>query len=154
MKSKTVKIFISTLIAQILFISVPSHSYAKDTLYIITNTKNTTQSLSKQDIQNIFLGKIQSFPNGTPAKPVNLSKGSPSRKAFMEEILKKTERSWRSHWARLLFTGKGKPPKEYKNPQKIIDFVSEKPQAIGYIIGDIRKNSGVSVLMKIPLKQD
>ncbi|OUR93814.1 hypothetical protein A9Q81_15195 [Gammaproteobacteria bacterium 42_54_T18] len=151
MKSKTVKTFIATLIAQILFISAPSHSYARDTLYIITNTKNATQSLSKQDIQNIFLGKIQSFPNGNPAKPVNSSKGSPSRIAFMEEILKKTERSWRSHWARLLFTGKGKPPKEYQNPQDIIDAVAQKKQAIGYVIGNIDKNSNITILMKITI---
>ena len=152
MKSKTVKIFIGTLIAQILFISMPSHSYARDTLYIIANAKNPTHSLSKQDIQNIFLGKIQSFPNGEPAKPVNLSKGSASREAFMKEILKKNERSWRSHWARLLFTGKGKPPKEYKSTQDIIDLVEKKQQAIGYIIGDIEKNTNITVLLKIHLQ--
>ena len=151
MKSKTVKIFISTLIAQILFISVPSHSYARDTLYIITNAKNPTLSLSRQDIQNIFLGKIQSFPNGNPAKPINLSKGSTSREAFMKEILKKNERSWRSHWARLLFTGKGKPPKEYQEPQDIIDFVAKKQQAIGYLIGNIEENDNITVLLKIHL---
>ena len=151
MKSKTVKIFISTLIAQILFISVPSHSYARDTLYVITNTKNATKSLSKQDIQNIFLGKIHSFPNGNPVKPVNSSKGSSSRKIFMKEIMKKNERSWRSHWARLLFTGKGKPPKEYQNPQDIIDAVAQKKQAIGYVIGNIDKNSNITILMEITI---
>ena len=151
MKSKTVKIFISILIAQILFISVPSYSYARDTLYIITNTKNPTYSLSKQDIQNIFLGKIQSFPNGKPAKPINLSKGTASREAFMKKILKKNERSWRSHWARLLFTGKGKPPKEYKERQEIINLVAQKEQAIGYLIGNIDKNSNITVLMEIPI---
>ncbi len=151
MKSKIVKIFIGTLIAQILFTSVPSHSYARDTLYIITNAKNPTQSLSKQDVQNIFLGKIRSFPNGIPAKPVNLSKGSASRKAFMKKILKKDERSWRSHWARLLFTGKGKPPKEYQEPQDIVDLVEKKQQAIGYLIGNIEENANITVLLKIHL---
>lgn len=151
MKPRSVRIFIGTLIIQVLFISAPSHSYARDTLYIITNAKNPTHSLSKQDIQNIFLGKIQSFPNGKPAKPVNLSKGSASRVAFMKEILKKNERSWRSHWARLLFTGKGKPPKEYQKTQDIIDLVAQKQQAIGYVIGNIDKNSNITILMEIPI---
>ena len=152
MKSRTVKIFIGTLIAQILFISAPSHSYARETLYIIANAENPTHALSKQEVQNIFLGKIQSFPNGKPAKPVNQSKGSASREAFMKEILKKNERSWRSHWARLLFTGKGKPPKEYKSTQDIIDLVEKKQQAIGYVIGDIEENSNITVLLKIHLQ--
>lgn len=93
----------------------------------------------------IFLGKTKSFPNSEQVIPVNLAKGTVSRKAFMQDVLV----SFRSQWARLLFTGKGKPPKEYRNPQDVINLVSQTQQAIGYVVGDRVEQKGINVLMKI-----
>ena len=145
-----IKIFVSILVLQVVFISVPAFSYAESMLYIITNEKNPIQSLSKHEIRHIFLGEIKSYPNGKPVSPIFLVKGSISRKVFMRELIRKNERRWRSHWARLLFTGKGMPPVELENTDDVMNMVSQQQYAIGYFVGELKGNAGIKVLMEIP----
>ena len=110
-------------------------AHADDVLYVVGHSSHSAKTLSKQEIQNIFLGRIRSFPNGQAVTPMNLRKGSEGRRIFMEKILKINEFTWRSNWVRLLFTGKGKPPKELQNAQAVIDYVSQKKSALAYFIG-------------------
>ena len=147
-----IKIFISIFILWIIVVSMPVFSYAEESmLYIITNEKNTVQSLSKHEIRNIFLGEIKSFPNGKSVSPVFHVKGSVSREVFMREIVRKNERKWRSHWARLLFTGRGLPPVELENTDEVVNMVSHKQDSIGYFVGELKGHVGIKVLMEIPL---
>ncbi|OUS28389.1 hypothetical protein A9Q99_12775 [Gammaproteobacteria bacterium 45_16_T64] len=133
-----------------LCLALPFSAIAKDSFYVITNANNSVLSLSKSDIKNIFLGKIRSFPNGSQATPLNLRKDSSSRKFFMDEIIQTSETKWRSHWARLIFTGKGRPPKEYPSPKEIIALVSQRETALGYFFGELEKIEGITVLLEIP----
>jgi hypothetical protein len=52
---------------------------------------------------------------------------------FNEKILNKTSSQMKAYWSKLVFTGKGTPPKELLSDKEVIDLVSKNPNMIGYI---------------------
>ena len=114
---------------------------------VIVNPGNGA-SLSAEDVQRLFLGKLKSFPGGGEATPVNQKEGQPAREQFNQAVLNKSESQLKAYWSQLVFTGKGTPPKELDNDDAIKALVASTPGAIGYI--DAAKIDGS---VKVVLKQ-
>lgn len=102
-----------------------------ETAVIVNAANNSTMDAST--ISRIFLGKAKSFPNGTEAVPLDQSEGSALRKGFNETILGKSSSQLKAYWSRLIFTGKGTPPKESGTDADIIALVAANPNMIGYV---------------------
>jgi ABC-type phosphate transport system substrate-binding protein len=99
---------------------------------VVVNPKAGVDSLSPDQISNLFLGKINSFPNGAAATPVDQSDGA-VRDEFNSKALKKDSSGLESYWAKMQFTGKGQPPKEVGGSADVKKAVAGNPNAIGYI---------------------
>lgn len=99
---------------------------------VIVNKANAN-SLTKQQVAKIFLGKSKKFPDGTQAVPVDQSDASASRGAFNAGVLGKSASQLKSYWSRLIFTGKGTPPKDAGVDADVKGLVSANPNIIGYI---------------------
>jgi ABC-type phosphate transport system substrate-binding protein len=99
---------------------------------IVVHPSNTS-SLTEKDVSRIFLGKIKSFDNGSEVVPVSLQEGDPSRAEFNEKLLGRSDSQLKAYWSKLVFTGKGTPPKEVSDNSKIIELISKNPSMIGYI---------------------
>ncbi|WP_300433457.1 phosphate ABC transporter substrate-binding protein, partial [uncultured Thalassolituus sp.] len=84
-------------------------------------------------ISRIFLGKTSSFPDGSPAVPVDQSEGSDVRNDFTDKVLGKNASQLKAYWSRLIFTGKGTPPKEVGNNAAVKSLIAANPNMIGYI---------------------
>ncbi len=104
-------------------------------LAVIVHPDNTNQ-LSKAEISRIYLGKTKFFPNGSKAEPINQSVKSELKMIFDKSVLEKSASQINAYWARLLFTGKGKPPRTFNSDQAIINYVANNENAIGYINSD------------------
>lgn len=89
-------------------------------------------SLSAQDISQLFLGKSKAFPSGSTAVPLNLPEGDAARSAFQSEVLGREDSQLKAYWSKQIFTGKGNPPKELSAAELKAKVASD-PQAIGYI---------------------
>jgi ABC-type phosphate transport system substrate-binding protein len=89
-------------------------------------------SLSAQDISQLFLGKSKAFPSGSAAVPYNLPEGDAARSAFQSEVLGREDSQLKAYWSKQIFTGKGNPPKEL-SAAELKAKVAGDPQAIGYI---------------------
>jgi len=90
-------------------------------------------TISQDDIQRIFLGKTTRFDNGKVSKPVNQDEGNAIRDEFITKVLDKSQNQYRAYWSRLIFTGKGRPPKDMGGDADIKKLVAKDPNAIGYI---------------------
>jgi ABC-type phosphate transport system substrate-binding protein len=99
---------------------------------VIVNVDNTA-SIDQTQIRNIFLGKVKTFPNGVSARPVDIAVGDPARAEFIKKVLRKDEANLNAHWARMLFSSKGRPPQEVADADAVIEAVSSNKSAIGYI---------------------
>jgi len=99
---------------------------------VIVNPSNNSE-LSKSDISKIFLGKSKTFSNGESVKAVNLKSNSAIRDNFQKEVLGKSKSQVKAYWSKLIFTGKGKPLKEFDNEKEVVSFIASNPNAIGYV---------------------
>lgn len=105
-------------------------------------------SVSSEEVQRLFLGKLKSFPAGGEANPVNQKEGIAVREQFNQAVLGKSESQLKAYWSQLVFTGKGTPPKELDNDDAVKAYVAGTPSGIGYI--DASKVDGS---VKVVLKQ-
>lgn len=100
---------------------------------VIVSASNGNASLDKATVSKIFLGKAKSFPDGTQALPVDQDEGSAVRDAFNSNVLGKSDSQLKSYWSRLIFTGKGTPPKPSGDDAAVKGLVANNPNIIGYI---------------------
>lgn len=89
-------------------------------------------SLSEQDVSQLFLGKSKAFPSGSTAVPYNLPEGDAARSAFQSGVLGREDSQLKAYWSKQIFTGKGNPPKELSSAELKAKVASD-PEAIGYI---------------------
>ncbi|MGS2721672.1 phosphate ABC transporter substrate-binding protein [Paraglaciecola aestuariivivens] len=105
-------------------------SYAE--LVIVVHPSNDAE-ISKKSVQRIFLGKEKKFSNGKEALPVNQTTANALRSSFDTDTLGRSSTQIAAYWSKLVFTGKGIPPKELDNDAAVLDIVANNQNAIGYI---------------------
>ena len=84
-------------------------------------------ALTKDQVADIYLGK------STAATPVDLPEGNATRNDFYSKATGRDAAQVKATWSRLVFTGKGQPPKEYPDAGAVKKAVAADPKAIGYI---------------------
>ncbi len=100
---------------------------------VVVGAKNPIATLTPEQSAQIFLGKVSTFPGGESATPLDLPDGVPLRNEFYEKLTNKTQKQVLAFRANMVFSGKGKPPKELASSQDVKKAVVENPNAIGYI---------------------
>lgn len=118
-------------------------------MVVIVSVKNPTSSISPDDVEKIFLGKLKLFPNGSSAIPLDLPDKSSDKDLFYEKALRKTDSQLRAYWSRVIFTGGGAPPKAAGSPTDMVNLVSENPNTIGYVDETLLTDT-VKVVWKVP----
>ena len=65
--------------------------------------------------------------------PLDQNEGSPLRDEFYLRVAGKSPAQLKAFWSKLIFTGRGRPPKSVANSIEVLKLVRENPAAIGYI---------------------
>lgn len=99
---------------------------------IIANKSVSAGSLSKNELQAIFLGEKSKWEDGKAIKIVVLDEGD-AHKAFLQSVVSKTPSQFDSYWKKLVFTGKAAAPKAFGDMAALVDFVAGHSGAIGYV---------------------
>ena len=99
---------------------------------VIVNSSNTAE-ISNSDIKKLFLGKRNSFTSGSSATLATIETGNDVREKFNSGVLNKSEAQYTGYWAKLTFTGRATPPKEFASSQAVKEFVASNPDAIGVV---------------------
>jgi ABC-type phosphate transport system substrate-binding protein len=98
---------------------------------IIANNGVSQESLNKEEVQNIFLGKLVKWSDN---KGIHFATSeTDSHEEFLKTYINRSSSQYRNYWRKMGFTGKGRKPKAFKNDAEIIQFVSETSGAIGYV---------------------
>jgi ABC-type phosphate transport system substrate-binding protein len=101
-------------------------------LVVVVHPENGAD-LSSKKVERIFLGKEKKFSNGKESIPINHDAGQPLRQAFDEQVLGRSTSQISAYWSKLIFTGKGTPPKEVMSDAEVIALIKENKGVIGYI---------------------
>ncbi len=106
---------------------------ARAELVVIVSAKSPVMTIRTEQVADIFLGQIGSFPDGGEAIAVDQKVGSPLRDTFYEKVTSKTPALVKAYWTKMIFTGRGQPPKELPSNVAIRKQVADNPSLIGYI---------------------
>lgn len=94
---------------------------------VIVNLKSTVVHLAAEQAAQIFLGRSDQMT------PIDLADNSPIRSEFYRRLAGKDQDQVKAIWSKIVFTGKGFPPKEYNTDAAVKRAVAADPVAIGYI---------------------
>ena len=100
---------------------------------VVVSADSPLTEIPRLHLADLYLGRTTRFPDGEPARPIDQEAGSPSRTAFYDTYLGRTEAEIKAHWSKIIFTGRGRPPKAVANDEDVKALVADDPSAIGYI---------------------
>jgi ABC-type phosphate transport system substrate-binding protein len=99
---------------------------------VIAHKDLEVESLSKAELQAIFLGEKVRWPNRKHVK-IALLEGGALLREFLGDVVGKTPAQYDTHWSRLVFTGKASMPPYLPDSGAVAQFVAGKPGAIGFV---------------------
>jgi len=100
---------------------------------VIVSAKSHVTSLTAEQTAKIFLGKASSFPDDGDALPIDQVEGSAIREEFYAKVVHKNPSQLSAYWAKVIFTGDGRPPAILDSNLNVRKAVARNPNAIGYI---------------------
>jgi ABC-type phosphate transport system substrate-binding protein len=115
-----------------LALSLATDAVIADVVAVIS-AKSPVNVLSKNQVADIFLGRLSRFPDGSQAVPIDQAEGAVARDEFYNSFTGKSAAQLKAHWSKIIFTGRGQPPKAVANSAEIKTLLAQSPNAIGYI---------------------
>lgn len=122
--------FKKEVLSLVVLLAMPQLCFAE--VAIIVHPSNNI-SLTPDKVSRIFLGKDKSFPDGKKAVPINQKDAQSITKEFNKKVIGKSSSQIRAYWSKIVFTGKGSPPKEVTNDAEVLNLIASDPNLIGYI---------------------
>jgi ABC-type phosphate transport system substrate-binding protein len=120
------------IVPTILALSLTATPVMADVVAVVSS-KSAVTTLSKSQVIDIFLAKSVRFPDGSPAVPIDQIEGAAARDAFYANFSGKSAAQMKAYWSKIIFTGRGQPPKSVSNGDEIKKLLIQNPSAIGYI---------------------
>ncbi|HUP30565.1 MAG TPA: phosphate ABC transporter substrate-binding protein [Usitatibacter sp.] len=99
----------------------------------VVSARSPVTALNAGQVADIFLGKTSRFPDGSQAVPIDLVEDSPARDRFYAQYAGKSPAQVKAHWSKIIFTGRGQPPRQANSPSEVKKIIADNPNAIGYI---------------------
>jgi ABC-type phosphate transport system substrate-binding protein len=100
---------------------------------VIVNLDNPMSSMDRRFLADVYLKKATRWPSDEAIRPVDLGPGSPARRTFSDEVLKRSVAAVKSYWQQKVFSGQGVPPPELDSDSEVVRFVLKNPGAVGYV---------------------
>jgi ABC-type phosphate transport system substrate-binding protein len=116
---------------------------------IIVNNSVSVPGITADVAANIFLGKVNELPGGIRMVPIDQEDRQKAHAEFYNKVVKKDPAQLNAYWSRLIFTGKGEPPKKMADNADVLALVAANPNIIGYVDASA-VNSSVKVLLRVP----
>ena len=120
------------LLAALLFAACAGFAQADD-LVVVVSARSPFDSLRADQVAAIFLGQAPRFPNGAVATALDQPIGSAERDQFYLRVTGKTPALLKAYWSKMVFTGRGQPPRELAGSAAVRKAVADDPGLVGYI---------------------
>jgi ABC-type phosphate transport system substrate-binding protein len=125
--------FRSTRLLAALLICLCAGPAQADDLVVVVSARSPVEALRPDQVAAIFLGQAPRFPNGLLATAVDQPIGSPERDQFYLRVAGKTPALLKAWWSKMVFTGRGQPPRELAGSFDVRKAVADDPALVGYI---------------------
>lgn len=116
----------------IFFITMSAGTVLGEETVIIVNKSVTDSTLTRDDVEKIFLGRKTRWDDDQSIHFVILEKVG-VHGDFLKTYIGKTESQYSMFWKKMVFTGKGSMPKSFKTVEEIMEYVAATPGSISFI---------------------
>lgn len=134
-----------SLLALLLACCPPARAQQAIAVVAVGNA-SAVQTISREDITAIYLGNLSRQPGQQTLVPLDLEDGE-IRDAFYQQVLGRSRAQMRAYWSRMVFTGKGQPPRAV-SPDGMLNELRQNGVTIGYLPAN-RVETGVRVLLTV-----
>jgi ABC-type phosphate transport system substrate-binding protein len=124
-------ILIGVLFALLVWCTATASVANTDDLVLVGN-KSVVDSMKKEEIKQIFLGKKTRWEDDTKITFAVFSDKSACN-LFLKDYIGKTYSQYRNYWKKQVFTGKGRMPMTFKNAEELVNFISITEGAISFV---------------------
>ena len=116
-------------------------------LVVVVSSRSQVESIDADQVAAIFLGHASRLKDGTQVVAIDQQLGAPQRDSFYRTLTGKSPALLKAHWSKMVFTGRGQPPREANGDAGVRRLVAENPALIGYIERDALDASVRAVLV-------
>ncbi len=117
----------------VLLIAVPAGPTMAADWVLVAHPKAGIERLSQDEVINIFLGRYRRLASGVSAEPLDQPADSALRARFYRQLVDKNLAEINAYWARLVFSGKTRPPAIASSSEDAIQRVSLHPESLAYV---------------------
>lgn len=115
---------------------------------LIANPKSGIAHLSQDDVMNIYLGRYRRLASGVTAEPIDQPADSSLKARFYRQLVDKNLVEINAYWARLIFSGKTRPPRVVADEEAAVQLVSRNVDALAYV-DKARVDGRVSIVFSL-----
>jgi ABC-type phosphate transport system substrate-binding protein len=108
-------------------------SVVRSDIVAVVSSKSPIATLTKNQVMDIFLGRRTRFPDGSSATPIDQAEGSAARVEFYTRFADMSPAQVKAFWSKIIFTGRGQPPRTVATSLEAKKLLIADPGAIGYI---------------------
>ena len=123
----------------------------REELVVIGSKDLAPLTLNHTAVVDIFMGRMKRLDDGSYIIPVDIQIDDPLRRMFYKLLMDKKLSEINSYWARLVFSGRGSPPRQSEAVSETIEIIMNNKGAIGYIPAD-RVTADVHILHRVKKK--
>lgn len=102
-------------------------------LVLVANPQSGIERLTQDEVINIYLGRYRRLASGMVAEPFDHPIDSELRSRFYRRLVNKNLAEINAYWARLVFSGKTRPPQVVENADSVLRQVASQPGALAYV---------------------
>jgi ABC-type phosphate transport system substrate-binding protein len=117
---------------------------------VVVHPGNPATSITRAELSAIYMKRTRSWRGGREIVPVDQPAGSPVRERFSRAVHGKNVAYVTRYWQRLIFSGRGIPPRQLPNDAAVLELVKNNRDAIGYVGRETSPGEGVKVIMVRP----
>ncbi len=102
-------------------------------MVLVANPQSGIERLNRDDVVNIFMGRYRLLASGITAEPIDLADDTGLRARFYRALVNKSLAEINAYWARLVFSGKTRPPRVLDSVDAALQAVISNPGALAYL---------------------
>ena len=115
---------------------------------VVAGKDSPVTTISESQLRKLYLEGTSRIA-GNRVKALDLPEGSRVRTEFYQKAVGKSPAQMKSYWARMIFTGRGAPPRMVSGVRAMQVMLENNPELVGYLPAD-QVSSGLKVLHRLP----
>lgn len=121
------------LITVLIFAISITPVWAQSDVVVVIHPENPLQALDAASVKRLYLGHARRFPGGNSMQFMSLPSEHALTQSFFSSVLNMSPGQVKTHWASLVFTGRGNPPEQLQSEAQLLEWLARTPNGITFL---------------------